>query len=226
VAGEFSRTGNYRGLNAALSIGGTSGSNLADQLAAISTAITAGTTAVTSLATATVTVGRQIPSGSVILAISTSGTNAEAFITSGSTASGATSITTVSQTANRARAIGDLIVLLQVPQPYIALYTATPADNTLGTEYTATGYARQAITWTLPTAADPPNTWSTSQLTFGPMTGGTGSSIGWASAMELSSGGTAANMQAWWTLTNAKNPGVNDSVVIASGSGGIAMSLQ
>jgi hypothetical protein len=226
VAGEFSRTANFRGLNVALSIGGPSGSNLGDQVAAISTAITAGTTAVTSLATATVTVTRAIPSGSVIICTSTTGTNVEAFITSGTTASGATSITVVSQTANRARAVGDLIWVLQVPQPYLALITTAtaPADNALGSEYAATGNARQPVVWTAPTAADPPVTSNSALLTWGPMTGGTGAALGSLSLMDSLSGGTAANQMAWWTLANQKTPGTGDSVTAAAGA--VTMQLQ
>lgn len=214
-----------RALNTALSIGGPSGTNLGDQVAAVSTLINAGTATVTSLATATITVTRSIPSGSVLIVTSTTGTNIEAYITNGSTAAAATSITVVSQTANRARAVGDLIWVLQVPQPYLALITSAtaPLDNALGSEYTATGYARQAVTWNAPTAADPPVTGNTALLTWGPMSGGTGAILHSMSLMDAVSGGTAANQLAWWTLAADKTPGTGDSVT-ASGPNGITMS--
>jgi hypothetical protein len=225
MAGELSRSANGRGLNVGLSIGGPSGTNLGDQVAAVSTIITAGTTAVTSLATATITTTRSIPSGSVLICTSTTGTNIEAFITSGSTAAAATSITVVSQTANRARAVGDLIWVLQVPQPYLALITnaTAPLDNALGSEYAATGYARQPVTWSAPTAADPPVTGNTALITWGPMTAGTGGVLASLSLMDALSGGAAGNQLAWWTLTATKTPGVGDSVTSAAQA--VTMSL-
>ncbi len=216
MAGQFSRTGKQRAMNTALSIGGPSGSNLGDQVAAVSTAISAGTTGTTSLATATVTTTRSIPSGSVIICSSTTGTNVESYTTSGSTASGATSITVVSQTSNKARASGDLIWVLQVPQPYVAMNSTAPTDSALGTEYGAGGYARQPVTWTLPTAADPTATQNTALLTFGPFPSGTGATLSNASLMDALSGGTASNMMAWWGLTANKTPGTNDSLTVAA----------
>jgi hypothetical protein len=122
-----------------------------------------------------------------------------------------------SQTANRARAVGDLIWVLQVPQPYLAGITSVtaPLDNALGSEYAATGYARQPVTWSAPTAADPPVTGNTTLLTWGPMTASTGPTWHSLSLMDQLSGGTAANQLAWWTLAADKTPGVGDSVTTA-----------
>jgi hypothetical protein len=205
-------------MNVALSIGGMSGTNLADQVSTINATISAGATGTTSL---TVTaLSRSIPSGSVIICSSTTGTNVEAYTTSSNAASGATSISVTSQTSNKARAVGDPIWVLQVPQAYLALITSVtaPLDNALGSEYAATGYARQPMTWTAPTAADPPVTQNSALMTYGPMTAGTGATVASASQMDSLSGGTAGNQSAWWTLSATKTPGTGDSVTIAAGA--------
>jgi hypothetical protein len=207
-------------LNVALSIGGPSGSNLGDIVATITTAISAGTAATTSLVCSGGT-SRSIPSGAVIICSSTTGTNVEAYLVNGAMASGVTTITVTSQTANRARANGDLVWVLQVPQPYLALITSVtaPLDNALGSEYAATGNARQPVIWTAPTAADPPVTQNTALITWGPMTASTGPTLHSLSLMDALSGGTAANQLAWWTLAADKTPGVGDSVTMAAGGG-------
>lgn len=105
---------------------------------------------------------------------------------------------------------------------YIALCTAAPTDSTLGTEYAATGYARQIFTPTAPSAADPPETHNSNLLTFGPFTAGTGSAITHAMLMDLSSGGTAlADMMAWWSLTTSRTPATNDSLQVAIAAGSL-----
>lgn len=224
MAGEFSRNSNFRGLNTALSIGGPSGSNLGDIVATVTTPISAGTAATTSLVCSG-GLSRALPSGTVIIATSTTGTNTEAYLLNGAHTAAVTTLTVTSQTANRARANGDLVWVLQVPQPYLALITnaTAPLDNALGTEYTATGYARQAVTWSAPTAADPPVTGNTALITWGPMSAGTGAVLASLSLMELLTAGTAANQMAWWTLAATKTPGTGDSVTAASQ--GVTMSL-
>lgn len=223
MAGEFSRRGNQRALNAAMSIAGQNGSNQGDIVATVNATISAG--AVTSITCTAL--ARSIPDGSLIMVVA-QGANTGAgtgggvdgaqppdvYVVNGAAASGATSITVDSRTS-LAHTIGDPIVVLCVPQTYLALNTATPADNALGTEYGATGYARQPVTWSLPTAADPPSTGNTALLTYGPMTAGTGSTISYGSLMDALSGGAADNQMAWWTLTTAKTPGANDSVTVA-----------
>lgn len=103
---------------------------------------------------------------------------------------------------------------------YIALCTTAPTDSALGTEYTATGYARQVWTPSVPSAADPPETHNTNTLTFGPFTAGTGATITHVMLMDLSSGGTAlADMTCWWALTTSRTPAVNDSLQVAASGG-------
>lgn len=99
----------------------------------------------------------------------------------------------------------------------IVLCTSAPASNTIGTEYGATGYARQAVTFSAPTAADPPVTSNTSLLTFGPFTAGTGAQITHAELVVASAGtiDAATEMYYYWTLTTPKTPGTGDSATIA-----------
>lgn len=217
MPGEFARlAGNQRALNIALSIGGPSGANLGDIVATVTTGITAGTATTTSIVCSG-GLSRALPSGTVIICTSTTGTNTEAYLLNGAHAAAVTTLTVTSQTANRARVSGDLVWVLQVPQPYLALITnaTAPLDNVLGSEYTATGYARQPVVWSAPTAADPPVTGNTALLTWGPMTAGTGAVLASLSLMELLSAGTAANQMAWWTLAATKTPGTGDSVTTA-----------
>lgn len=104
----------------------------------------------------------------------------------------------------------------------IALCTTAPTDSALGTEYTATGYARQTFTPTAPSAADPPETHNSNLMTFGPFTAGTGATISHAEMMDVSSAGTAlADMTAWWSLTVSRTPAVNDSLQVAIASGSL-----
>lgn len=103
--------------------------------------------------------------------------------------------------------------------PFIALNSTAPTDSTLGGEYTATGYARQSVAFSAPTAADPPVTSNSGGLTFGPFTANTGATLSYASLMDAVSGGTAlANMSAWWTLTTPKTPANGDSATVAVGA--------
>lgn len=100
---------------------------------------------------------------------------------------------------------------------FVALTTTTPSDSTTGTEYAATGYARQAVAWSAPTAADPPVTSTTGQLTFGPFTAGTGSTISYGELTDQSAGAITATTQmyAWWTFGTPKTPANGDSATIA-----------
>jgi len=101
---------------------------------------------------------------------------------------------------------------------YVTLCTTAPTDSTTGTEYTASGMARQAVVWTAPTAADPPVTSTTSTLTFGPFTAGTGATIAYGELTDQSSGAITATTQmyAWWTFGTAKTPANGDSATIAA----------
>ena len=100
---------------------------------------------------------------------------------------------------------------------YIALLTAAPTDATTMatmTEYAATGYSRQAVTWGAPTG-DPSASSNTGALTFGPMTAGTGATITHAALVSAASG-TAGDFITYWTLDASKTPGTGDSVTVAA----------
>lgn len=113
---------------------------------------------------------------------------------------------------------------------YLALCTAAPADaQTAGTitmtEYAATGYARQTVTFgtgtggtgapslvsTVMTSAN------TAALTFGPFTAGTGSTITHAALVSVVSG-TAGDLVAFWSLDTSRTPATNDSISVAIGA--------
>lgn len=100
----------------------------------------------------------------------------------------------------------------------VALLTSAPTDSSFGTEYGATGYSRQAVTFSAPTAADPPVASNTGALTFGPFTAGTGATITHAALLVVSAGTVDANteMYAWWPFTTSKTPGTGDSATIAA----------
>jgi hypothetical protein len=102
----------------------------------------------------------------------------------------------------------------------ITLCTSAPTDFTLGTEYDATGMARQAVTFSAPTDADPPVTSNTALITFGPFTAGTGTPITHAMLVTASAGTVdpATEYHYWWVLGTSKNPGVGDSATIAIGA--------
>jgi hypothetical protein len=99
----------------------------------------------------------------------------------------------------------------------ITLVTTAPTSSTIGAEYAATGMARQAVTFSAPTAADPPVTGNTALLTFGPFTAGTGAQITHAELVVASAGtiDPLTEMTYWWTFTTPKTPGVGDSATIA-----------
>lgn len=116
---------------------------------------------------------------------------------------------------------------------YLALCTAAPTDTsqTIGgttfsiTEYAATGYARQAVTFgsgTGTTGAPSlvsavPTTANTAAVTFGPFTAGTGATITHLALVSASSGSTG-DLVAYWTLDTSRTPVTNDSVQIAIGA--------
>jgi hypothetical protein len=99
----------------------------------------------------------------------------------------------------------------------ITLTTTAPTSSTIGTEYGATGMARQAVSFSAPTDADPPVTGNTALLTFGPFTAGTGAQITHAELVVASAGtiDPLTEMTYYWTLTTPKTPGVGDSATIA-----------
>lgn len=106
---------------------------------------------------------------------------------------------------------------------YLALLTAAPSDaQTVGTisvtEYGATGYARQSVTWASPTlVSNVPQTSNSDALTFGPFTAGTGAQITHAALVSAASG-TSGDLVAWWELTTPRTPAANDSITVAAGA--------
>jgi hypothetical protein len=98
--------------------------------------------------------------------------------------------------------------------------TVAPTDSTIGVEFAASGYSRQAVAFTAPTAADPPVTSTTAQLTFGPFTAGTGAQCTYAELTDQASAAITATTQmySWWTLTTPKTPATGDSITVPLGS--------
>lgn len=102
---------------------------------------------------------------------------------------------------------------------YLALATTAPTDSALGTELTtpgSNGYNRQAVTWTAP-SGDPSSTGNSGVITFGPFSADLGN-VTHLMLMDVSTGGTASNMLAYWTADVAKDPQNGDSITIASGA--------
>lgn len=98
---------------------------------------------------------------------------------------------------------------------YLALYTVSPNDASTmasiapGVEVTMTGYARQAITWTAPTSATPPETHNSGVLTFGPFTGAMQTVV--AHGVVSTSSGASGDLVAFGLLTLARTPLSGDS---------------
>lgn len=223
-SGDLSRIGWIHALNATVGTanGVTSTSvqtgppgDLIGNLSAVITATSLPTAASGGGAVTT----KQIPDGAVVAVIAAAGTiDTMEFFTvnnAGALAAGATAITVDSQTARSAHAGGDPVYLVAFA-PYLALATTTPTSHALGTEYTATGYARQLVAQTPTTVADPPVAANSGIITFGPMTAGTGSTVTCGQIMDNLTGGTADNMYAFFTWGTSKTPGTNDSLQIAA----------
>jgi len=105
---------------------------------------------------------------------------------------------------------------------YLALLTAAPGDTTTMaamTEYAATGYARQTVTWSSPAVngSSIPETSNTGTITFGPFTAGTGATITHAALVSVVSG-TAGSILAYWTLDTSRTPSTNDSLQFTTGN--------
>lgn len=105
---------------------------------------------------------------------------------------------------------------------YLALLTAAPTDTTTPatmTEYTATGYARVAVTWSTPAlnGSSIPETSNSGTVTFGPFTAGTGSTITHC-ALVSSASGTSGSVWAWWSLDTSRTPSTNDSLQFSTGN--------
>lgn len=103
---------------------------------------------------------------------------------------------------------------------YLALLTAAPADNTTPatmTEYGATGYSRQAVTWGAATG-DPATSSNTNSISFGPLTGANGSTPITHAALVSSASGTTGDLVAHWQLTSSRTPAAGDSINVAIGA--------
>lgn len=95
---------------------------------------------------------------------------------------------------------------------YLALLTAAPTDqSTLATmaEVSTAGYARQAVTWSVPTG-DPSSTNNTGALVFGPFTGDPPNVT--HCALVSSASGTTGDFLMWWALDTAKDAALGESI--------------
>lgn len=103
---------------------------------------------------------------------------------------------------------------------YLALLTAAPTDATTMATMAevaapaASGYNRQAVTWTDPAATEASS--NSAALTFGPFT----SDLAAVTHLALVSAatGTAGDLIFYWTLDAARDPANGDSIVFPIGS--------
>jgi hypothetical protein len=101
---------------------------------------------------------------------------------------------------------------------YLALLTAAPSDSTTVatmTELSATGYSRQAVTWSAP-SGDPRVTSNSGTLTFGPVS--TDPANVTHAALVSSSSGTTGDFIYFWTLDTARDGISGDSFQVANGA--------
>jgi hypothetical protein len=83
-------------------------------------------------------------------------------------------------------------------------------------EYGATGYSRQTVSWTAPTLISlVPATQNSGAMTFGPFTAGTGATVSHAALVSAASG-TSGDLLAWWSLDTSRTPATNDAITIAA----------
>jgi hypothetical protein len=229
--GWLSRKGNTRALNGALGTGITGGSinPPGDQVGALSA--TLGTGVATTLACAASGGGavltKAIPDKACLVIVGAAGDvdSMELVAVNGGVAVGGVAVTFQSQTIRVSHAAGSLLFLV-AHKHWLALISTTtaPTDNSLGSELVFSGYARQQLLWTAPTAADPPVAANQVLFTFGPMSGApTGSAVvTYASDMDCSSAGAADNQNGWWTLASTRTPVGGDSITV----GAAALSMQ
>jgi hypothetical protein len=225
-SGEFSRVGNQRALNANLGSAITGGAICpgADLVASLSAATPAVGTAGVLVSTAAAGGGavftKAIPDDAVLVVMDSAGAvdTMEAVTVNGAVASGAASATIDSHYWSIAHAAGSAVFLLAF-KPYLALVlnSGAPTDNSLGSEYTQTGYVRQLVPWVAPTNADPPVASNQLSTTFGPLTGANGADVvGYASLRDSLTGGATGNQYAWWTFAATRTPQAGDSINIAA----------
>jgi len=103
---------------------------------------------------------------------------------------------------------------------YLALLSAAPTDaSTLGTmtEISTSGYARQSVTWSAPSSADPPETHLTATVTFGPFTADPPNVTHFA--LVSASSGTTGDFLAWGAWGTARDAASGDSLQVAATTG-------
>ena len=105
---------------------------------------------------------------------------------------------------------------------YLALLTSAPGDTTALSalsEYGATGYSRQAVTWASPSlnGSSVPETSNSATLTFGPFTASVTGTISHA-ALVTAASGTSGDVLAYWELDASRTPSTNDSLEITAGN--------
>lgn len=101
---------------------------------------------------------------------------------------------------------------------YLALLSAAPSDTTTlatMTEYSAAGYARQAITWSAP-SGDPSALSNSGVITVGPFTADPPSTGHFA--VVSASSGTTGDFIGWGAWTTARDPASGDSATVANGA--------
>ena len=107
---------------------------------------------------------------------------------------------------------------------YLALLTAAPSDTTTlatMTELSATGYSRQAVTWTAP-SGDPATTSNSGAINFGPVS--TDPANVTHAALVSAASGTTGDFIYYWTLNTARDGIAGDSFQVANGA--LTMSLD
>lgn len=135
-------------------------------------------------------------------------------------------VNTISQYA-AAQALEAIVKKTQSPAAgtvYALLGTSatvpTDAGTTIAasgvTEYTATGYARQAITWGSATLARPSVIASTGTPTWGPFTAGTGAIVRYVLIVDTAS--STGNVIAVIQLATDRTPATGDSLQAAAGA--------
>lgn len=102
---------------------------------------------------------------------------------------------------------------------YLALLFADPtsATNISGlSEITTAGYARQPVTFTEATAADPTEVQNDSVITFGPFSEDMSQAAGWLALVDVASGNSGQLIYVW-TADLAQQVSASQSIQIAIG---------
>ena len=102
---------------------------------------------------------------------------------------------------------------------YLALLFADPTSATNISdlqEITDAGYARQAVTFTAATAADPTSSGNDAVVTFGPFTSAMTQAAGWLALVDVSAGNSGQLIYVW-TADLAQQVSASQSIQIAVG---------